>query len=124
VGFDDFYRSSYRELVKAAMFAGATFDEAEDAVSKSLTEMLRRWPVPGHPLRYARKAVIHNFIKDKARGTTRVASRLVERGHVNHHEGAEDRQLTAREGTQTASSGSPAPQRHALPGRPHDQVRH
>jgi RNA polymerase sigma factor (sigma-70 family) len=86
------------------MVAGATLEEAEDAVSKTLTEMLRIWPVPGHPLRYARKAVVHNFIKDKTRGTARVACRLVERGHVTPHEGAEDQRLAAREGHEWTES--------------------
>jgi RNA polymerase sigma factor (sigma-70 family) len=97
-GFEDFYRSSYREVMRAAMIAGATTEEAEDALSKTLTEMLRIWPVTGRPLSYARKAVVHNFIKDKTRGTARVASRLVERGHVMPHEGAEDQRLAAPEG--------------------------
>jgi RNA polymerase sigma factor (sigma-70 family) len=103
-GFEDFYRSSYRELVRAAMIAGATLEEAEDAVSKTLTEMLRIWPVPGYTLRYARKAVVHNFIKEKTRGTARVARRLVERGHVTPHEGAEDQRLTALEGREWTAS--------------------
>jgi RNA polymerase sigma factor (sigma-70 family) len=102
--FEDFYRSSYRELVRAAMIAGATLEEAEDAASKTLTEMLRIWPVPGHTLRYARKAVVHNFIKDKTRGPARVARRLVERGHVAPQEGVEDQWLTALEGREWTAS--------------------
>jgi hypothetical protein len=31
--FEAFYRDSYREVVKAAMIAGATKEEAEDAAS-------------------------------------------------------------------------------------------
>jgi RNA polymerase sigma factor (sigma-70 family) len=96
-GFEDFYRASYRDLVKTAMIAGATREEAEDAASKTMTEMLRIWPVPGYPLRYARKAVVSNFIKDKTRGTYRVARRLIERGHVPRHDGTEDERLTMRE---------------------------
>jgi RNA polymerase sigma factor (sigma-70 family) len=103
-GFEDFYRSSYREVVRAALIAGATSEEAEDAVSKTMTEMLGIWPVPGHPLRYARKAVVHNFIKDKTRGTARVARRLVERGHVTPHNGNEDQRLTAQEGREWTAS--------------------
>lgn len=94
-GFEDFYRASYRDLVVAAMIAGATPEEAKDAASTTMAEMLKRWPVPGHPLRFARKAVVNNFIKAKTRGIPRVASRLVERGHVPHSEGAVDESLTA-----------------------------
>lgn len=81
-GFEAFYRDSYRAVVKAAMNAGATIQEAEDAAGETFEAMLKRWPIDGTPLRYARKAVISNFIKDKTRGTDRVARRLIDRGHV------------------------------------------
>lgn len=96
-GFEEFFRSSFRELVRGAMYAGATREEAEDAAAKALTEMLRRWDICGPSLAYARKATVHNFIKAKTRGITRVARRLIEQGHVSRHEGAADRQLTVRE---------------------------
>jgi len=96
-GFEEFFRASYRELVASAMIAGATQAEAEDAAAKTLAEMLPIWPVPVHPLAYARRAVVHNFIKDKTRGTRRVAWRLIERGHIPPGEGAHDARLTAWE---------------------------
>jgi RNA polymerase sigma factor (sigma-70 family) len=96
-GFEDFYLGSYREVVRAAMMAGATLEEAEDAASQALEDMLRIWPVLGMPLRYARKAAVSNFIKARTRGSARVARRLAERGHAAP-EGAVDGQLTAREG--------------------------
>jgi RNA polymerase sigma factor (sigma-70 family) len=80
-GYEEFFRSSFRELVRAAMYAGATLQEAEDAADKTLTEMLRRWGTNKQPLAYARKATVHIFIKDKTRGTSRVARRLIERGY-------------------------------------------
>jgi DNA-directed RNA polymerase specialized sigma24 family protein len=96
-GFEEFFRESFRELVRVAMYAGATLQEAEDTAAKTLTEMLsqstpREWTLP-----YARKATIHNFVKDKTRGSRRVAQRLIERGQVPHGEGAEDSQLTVWE---------------------------
>jgi RNA polymerase sigma factor (sigma-70 family) len=96
-GFGIFYRSSYKEVVKAAMIAGATIEEAEDAASRTFVAMLRKWPVDGVPLAYARKAVVSNFIQDKTRGTARVARRLIERGHAPHQEGAEDAGFSAAE---------------------------
>jgi RNA polymerase sigma factor (sigma-70 family) len=96
-GFEEFFCGSFRELVKAAMYAGATLQEAEDAAAKTLMEMLRRWDRCERSLAYARTAVIHNFIKAKTRGTARVARRLAERGHVPRQEGAEDSGLTAWE---------------------------
>ena len=96
-GFADFYRLAWRELLAAAVTAGATREEAEDAAAKTLLDMLRIWPVPGHPLRYARKAVVNNFIKEKTRGNSRTVRRLIARGHVSPREGAEDRRLTDQE---------------------------
>jgi RNA polymerase sigma-70 factor (ECF subfamily) len=96
-GFEEFFRSSFRELVRAAMYAGATLQEAEDATAKALMEMLRHWDTCKRSLAYARKAAVHNFIKDKTRGTSRIARRLIERGHAPHQEGAEHSQLTAWE---------------------------
>jgi RNA polymerase sigma factor (sigma-70 family) len=96
--FEAFYRVSYQEVVKAAMTAGATIDEAADAASRTYIAMLERWPVPGPPLLYARRAVVHNFIKDKTRGTRRVAQRLFDRGPELHQEGAADPRLTDLEG--------------------------
>jgi DNA-directed RNA polymerase specialized sigma24 family protein len=77
------------------MITGATQEEAEDATSKALLEMLRHWPVE-HPVQYARKAAIHNFIKEKTGGKNprMVANRMVERGHVLRREGVDDARLT------------------------------
>jgi RNA polymerase sigma factor (sigma-70 family) len=99
-GFEEFFRASYRELVATAMIAGASQEEAEDAAAKTLAEMIPIWPVPERPLAYARRAVVHNFIKDKTRGTRRIARRLIERGHIQAREGAPDTRLTAWEDDQ------------------------
>ena len=93
-GYEDFFRTSFRELVRGAMDAGATLQEAEDAASQTMSELLPKWPLHEPPLTYARKAT---FLKGKERGPRRVARRMVERGHVPHHEGAEDRRLTELE---------------------------
>jgi DNA-directed RNA polymerase specialized sigma24 family protein len=97
-GFEDFYRASYRKVVRAAMLAGATIDEAEDAASEALTSMARTWPVPGRPLSYACTAAVNYFIKSRTRGDARLVRRLVERGHVVRREGAEDARLAGLEG--------------------------
>jgi RNA polymerase sigma factor (sigma-70 family) len=97
--FEEFFRASFHELVKTAMFAGATREEAEDAVSATLADLFRIWPVPGYALSYARRAVVSNFIKDKSRGNQRIVRRLIERGHVPR-ESCEDDRLTAWEDTE------------------------
>ena len=116
-GFEEFFRESFRELVRTAMYAGATRQEGEDAAAKTLMEMLRRWDTCKRSLAYARKAVVHNFIKDKTRGTRRVAQRLIEQGHISHQEGAEDSQLTACEDEEWIVhmlSGLPPAQREVM----------
>lgn len=62
--------------------------------------ILEAWTKRVHTLTWARRAVVHNFIKAKTRGTRRVARRLVERGYVPLREGAEDPQLTVLEDEQ------------------------
>ena len=96
----DFYRASFRELVRTAMTAGATKAEAEDAASRTLSDILAAWAGREYTLSYARKAVVHNFIKDKTRGPGRVARRMIERGSVPIREGAEDSRLTELEDSQ------------------------
>jgi RNA polymerase sigma factor (sigma-70 family) len=116
-GFVEFYQAHYRDLVKAAMYMGATFPQAEDAVQKTLEEMLGRWPVDDEPLAYARMATAHNFIKEKTRGPQRVARRLAEKGHVAHQEGAVDRGLTVWEDSQWVDQvldGLPPAQREVM----------
>jgi RNA polymerase sigma factor (sigma-70 family) len=116
-GFEDFFRASFREVVRAAMYAGATQQEAEDAAEQALEEMLRDWGIRERSLAYARKAAVHNFIKAKTRGSGRVARRLVGRGHVPWREGAQDRQLTALEDEQWVAwvlSSLPPAQREVM----------
>lgn len=103
-GFEEFFKASFRELVKTAMIEGATPEEAEDAAIKTLAEMLPSWPIRPNPLAYARKAVVNNFIKDKTRGSRRVVQSLIDQGHVPRQEGAEDDQLTAWEDVQWVAS--------------------
>jgi len=90
--FEAFFRESFREVVRAAMIAGATLEEAQDAAARTLAGMLPAWGAYEHPLAYARRAAVHNF-KDKTRGSRRLIQRLVERGDFPA-EGAEDRGLT------------------------------
>jgi DNA-directed RNA polymerase specialized sigma24 family protein len=96
-GYEDFYKASFRNLARAAMIAGATLEEAEDATAKALAEMSPGWPDKRYTFAYARKAVISNFIREKTRGPGRVARRLRDRGHVPHREGADDPGLTRLE---------------------------
>jgi|HubBroStandDraft_5_1064220.scaffolds.fasta_scaffold391928_1 RNA polymerase sigma factor (sigma-70 family) len=79
---EEFFRSSYRPLVRDVIFAGAHHDEAEDAVSAAMVEVLERWDTIQNPLAYARRTAINHAIRTRQRGTSRIAGRLVERGNV------------------------------------------
>ena len=82
-GFEEFFRDAYRPLVRDVIFAGWNPDEAEDAVSAAMIEVLQRWDSIGNPRAYARRAAISNLLKDKERGLKRVRERLIQRGDVS-----------------------------------------
>jgi RNA polymerase sigma factor (sigma-70 family) len=94
--FAVFYRAGYRELLKAAMYAGATRHQADEAAAAAMREVLRRWDELGDPLAYARRAVISNFIKEKTRNLERVRRRQVEQ-NAGTAEGREDPNLAVWE---------------------------
>jgi RNA polymerase sigma factor (sigma-70 family) len=75
----EFCGRHYRELVRAAMYAGATKEEAKAAVSAALEDVVRNWPRLVHPLKWAKKAVINHFLKEKERDLERTRRRLVEK---------------------------------------------
>jgi RNA polymerase sigma factor (sigma-70 family) len=81
-GFEEFYRSEYRTLVKTAILAGARTQDAEDAAGAAMADILQRWEQISNPLAYGRVATLSNFIKDKERGLRRIRQRMVERGDV------------------------------------------
>lgn len=45
------FRNAYRPLVRDVIFAGWNPDEAEDAVSAAMIEVLQRWDSIGNPRR-------------------------------------------------------------------------
>jgi DNA-directed RNA polymerase specialized sigma24 family protein len=75
--FGEFFRDAYRPLVRDVIFAGGTLDEAEDAVSAAMVEVLRRWDAITNPRAYARRAAINNMIKNRQRGLQRITERLI-----------------------------------------------
>ncbi len=87
--FCEFFRDAYQPLVRDVIFAGGDPDEAEDAVSAAMIEVLQRWDAIANPRAYARRAAINNMIKSRQRGLPRISARLIERGDVPP-EGEED----------------------------------
>jgi RNA polymerase sigma factor (sigma-70 family) len=74
-----FYREHYRTLMRAAMYAGATEEQADEATSLALADIVRRFDDIAEPLAYGRSAVINNFIKAKTTGLDRLRVRQVQR---------------------------------------------
>jgi RNA polymerase sigma-70 factor (ECF subfamily) len=95
-GFPTFFRSAYRELLKTAMYTGATKHEADEATAAAMREVLRRWGELNDPLAYARRAVVSNFIKENTRNLDRIRRRQVEQ-HAGTAEGRTDLNLTVWE---------------------------
>lgn len=94
--FSDFWRVEYRQLLKAAMYAGANRHEADEATAAAMKEVLRRWDELDDRPAYARRAVISNFLKEKTRNLDRVRRRQVEK-HAGTAEGREDPGMTVWE---------------------------
>jgi RNA polymerase sigma factor (sigma-70 family) len=76
-GFDDFFRTEYRRIVKALMVMGACLAEAEDCVDHAMEMLLERWRLPasepGHvhnPGAYAIKTARRQFTKERHRVQT------------------------------------------------------
>ena len=81
-GFCEFFKDCYRPLVRDVIFAGGHPDEAEDAVSAAMIQVLQRWGTIENSQAYARRAAINYAIKSRQRGLWRITERLVERGHL------------------------------------------
>ena len=99
--FAEFFHSSYRELMKTAMYLGATLHEADEATASTMSEVLSRWSVLDEPGAYARRAVASNFLKSKVRSLDRIRQRQVERGGATA-QGAADPNLSVWEDWQWA----------------------
>lgn len=82
LAFGEFFRNAFVPVVRDVIFAGATPEEAEDAVAAAMLEVLRRWDDIASPRAYARRAAINEMIKTRQRGLDRITERLIERGDV------------------------------------------
>jgi RNA polymerase sigma-70 factor (ECF subfamily) len=96
---EDFFRRHYRDLIKITMFVGANEEQAKDAVAGALVAVVRSWDRIDDPLRWATRAAINHFYKEKTRGPERLRSRLMEKG-AGTAEGADDHQMSVWEDRQ------------------------
>jgi RNA polymerase sigma factor (sigma-70 family) len=77
-GFDDFFRTEYRSLVKALMIMdGACPADAADCVANAMESIFKRWHIREsdighvrHPRRYALKAAQNYLRKERRRAQT------------------------------------------------------
>ncbi len=65
-----FFRGSYRKVLATVIAAGATLQEAEDAVSDAMQAVLQAWGRIESPLAYARRAALRRFYKVRIRSRT------------------------------------------------------
>jgi RNA polymerase sigma-70 factor (ECF subfamily) len=69
--FDAFFRLHYRGLIRYARYAGATPEEADEAVSDAMRQLHTRWTNVVDPQAWVRKATKSNFLKLKERDRDR-----------------------------------------------------
>jgi RNA polymerase sigma factor (sigma-70 family) len=63
--YSAFYLSTFRSVAKFVLMAGASLEEAEDAVQVAMTDLYLRWGQVHKPVAYVRRAAINAFIKAK-----------------------------------------------------------
>jgi RNA polymerase sigma-70 factor (ECF subfamily) len=78
--FDGFFRKEYSRVVKVVMYAGATFEEAEDAVSPAMARAYVRWPLLTQPDAWVRIVALRNYLKE-VMGDRRRGRLETEAGH-------------------------------------------
>ena len=64
---EDFFRTNYQGLLRSVRYAGASQDEAEDAVGAAVRDLLVRWAEVASPLAWCRRAALHSFVKARKR---------------------------------------------------------
>lgn len=62
--FDGFFREEYSRVVKVVMYAGAAFEEAEDAVSPAMALAYAHWPQLAQPDAWVRVVALRNYLKE------------------------------------------------------------
>ncbi|MCO1576370.1 sigma-70 family RNA polymerase sigma factor [Crossiella sp. SN42] len=72
--FDDFVRERYEQLLRYALILTGSRWDAEEVVQEALLRCLRRWRrvVADNQMAYARKAVLHEFLRAAARKQWRI----------------------------------------------------
>jgi RNA polymerase sigma factor (sigma-70 family) len=80
--FEDFFRKTYRPLIRDVILTGWNPHDVEEAVSAAMADVLQRWDAIENPHAYARRAAISHLINGKQRGLQRIRERIVQRGDL------------------------------------------
>ncbi len=96
--YDAFFDATYPFLLRVALAAGASVEEAEDAVDETMADLYHRWGEIAKPRSYARKAVLNAIARTKKRDGERFA-RTVAGGHLTP-EGSDGTAMAAWEDRQ------------------------
>ena len=97
--FEAFFRDHHRSLIRIAMYAGASQDEARGAAQDTMAEVARRWEDIDNPLAYARKAVINHFRKARRDSLEKIRVHMARNG-AGTPEAHSDQALTVWEDEQ------------------------
>jgi RNA polymerase sigma factor (sigma-70 family) len=65
--YDEFFRASFKRIVKVVMEYGARIDEAEDAAAQAAAEVFVRWAEIRDPVAYAIRSARNNFYRSRQR---------------------------------------------------------
>jgi len=61
--FDDFFRKEYLRIVRIVMYSGATFEEADEAVSQAMAQAYFSWPLLTNPPAWVSKVALNVHLK-------------------------------------------------------------
>jgi RNA polymerase sigma factor (sigma-70 family) len=81
--FEQFFRGSYRSLLRELIYLGGHPEEAEDALAAGMEAALKNWPRIESPRAYVRRAAFNHLIKGRQRGQRRIEDRMQERRTVD-----------------------------------------
>lgn len=62
--FNEFFRKEYPRVVKSVMYAGAIFEEAEDAVVQAMILARTSWPLLIHPTAWVRIVALRLYFRE------------------------------------------------------------
>jgi RNA polymerase sigma factor (sigma-70 family) len=62
--FAEFFRKEYPKVVRFVMYAGASFEGADDAVSQAMTVAYNSWSLLTHPTAWVRTVALRRYLRE------------------------------------------------------------